>query len=49
MPVIHEVLELITNELNWGCPADLLTNQSIKDQGPWPHLEGTAGKIKPTT
>jgi hypothetical protein len=29
---------------NWGCPADLLTNQTVLDRNPRPHLEGTAGR-----
>ena len=27
-----------------SCPADLLTNQTVKDRSPQPHLEGAAGR-----
>ncbi len=29
---------------NWGCPADLLTNQTVLDPKSLPHLEGAAGR-----
>ncbi len=32
------------NKKNWGCPADLLTNQTVSDRSPRPYLKGAADR-----